>query len=72
MLADDRGRFPDQRHFSLRNPVRAIKDISRDLTCREAVPLNNGKKYSALELQKEYLDLAQRYYSTRTMSPDGR
>ena len=56
--------------FSLRNPVRAIKDISRDLTCREAVPLNNGKKYSALELQKEYLDLAQRYYSTRTMSPE--
>ncbi len=56
--------------FSLRNPVRAIKDISRDLTCREPVPLNNGKKYSALELQKEYLDLARRYYSTRTMSPE--
>jgi proteasome accessory factor A len=56
--------------FSLRNPVRAIKDISRDLTCREAVPLNSGKKFSALELQKEYLDLAQRYYSTRTMSPE--
>jgi len=56
--------------FSLRNPVRAIKDISRDLTCREAVPLNSGKKYSALELQKEYLDLAQRYYSTRPLSPE--
>ena len=56
--------------FSLRNPVRAIKDISRDLTCREAVPLNSGKKYSALELQKEYLDLAYRYYSTRPMSPE--
>jgi proteasome accessory factor A len=56
--------------FSLRNPVRAIKDISRDLTCREAVPLNSGKKYSALELQKEYLDLAHRYYSTRPMSSE--
>jgi proteasome accessory factor A len=56
--------------FSLRNPVRAIKDISRDLTCREAVPLNSGKKYTALELQKEYLDLAHRYYSTRPMSPE--
>jgi proteasome accessory factor A len=56
--------------FSLRNPVRAIKGISRDLTCREAVPLNSGKKYSALELQKEYLDLAHRYYSTRPMSPE--
>lgn len=55
-------------NFSLRNPVRAIKDISRDLTCREQVPLNNGKKYSALELQKEYLDLAHRYYSTRQKS----
>jgi proteasome accessory factor A len=56
-------------NFSLRNPVRAIKDISRDLTCREPIPLNNGKKYSALELQKEYLDLAHRFYSTRSMSP---
>src|SRR5437773_5262608 len=56
--------------FSLRNPVRAIKDISRDLTCREPVPLNSGKKYSALDLQKEYLDLAHSYYSTRTMSPE--
>jgi proteasome accessory factor A len=56
-------------NFSLRNPVRAIKDISRDLTCREQVPLNNGKKYSALELQKEYLELAHRYFSTRPASP---
>jgi proteasome accessory factor A len=55
-------------NFSLRNPVRANKDISRDLTCREQVPLNNGKKYSALELQKEYLELAHRYYSTRPKS----
>ncbi len=56
-------------NFSLRNPVRAIKDISRDLTCHEPVPLNNGKKLSALELQKEYLDLAHRYFSTRPLSP---
>jgi len=40
------------------------------LTCREPVPLNSGKKYSALDLQKEYLDLAHSYYSTRTMSPE--
>src|SRR3989442_12720461 len=56
--------------FSLRNPVRAIKDISRDLTCREAVPLNSGKKYSALELQKEDLDLPHRSYSPRPMTPE--
>ena len=56
--------------FALRNPVRAIKDISRDLTCREPVPLNNGKRYSALEMQKEYLELARRFYSTRPMSPE--
>ena len=53
--------------FALRNPVRAIKDISRDLTCRESVPLNNGKRYSPLELQKQYLELAHTYYSTRKM-----
>ena len=47
--------------------MRAIKDISRDLTCRESVPLNNGRRYSPLELQKQYLELAHTYYSTRKM-----
>jgi proteasome accessory factor A len=65
MIEDD---FLSQ-NLTLRNPVRAIKDISRDLTCREPVPLNNGRKLTALEMQKEYLELAHRYYSTRPVSP---
>ena len=54
--------------FALRHPVEALKDISRDLTCREPVPLQNGQQYSALELQKAYLELAHRYYSSRPLS----
>jgi proteasome accessory factor A len=65
MIEDD---FLSQ-NLTLRNPVRAIKDISRDLTCREPIPLNNGRKLTALEMQKEYLELAHRYYSTRPVSP---
>ncbi|MCZ6872848.1 MAG: proteasome accessory factor PafA2 family protein [bacterium] len=54
--------------FALCNSVQALKAISRDLTCRKTVPLQNGQQYSALELQQAYLDLAHRYYSTRPVS----
>ncbi len=54
--------------FALRNPLQALKVIWRDLTCRKAVSLQNGRHYSALELQKAYLDLAHRYYSTHPVS----
>lgn len=45
----------------LRNPVRAIRDISHDPTCREAVPLKSGAKMTAIDLQRWYHEAAQRY-----------
>jgi Pup amidohydrolase len=47
--------------FSLRNPVKAIKDVSRDLTCRQPIELANGRKILPVELQREYWQYAQRY-----------
>ncbi len=60
--------FKNNTDFALRNPLQALKAIWRDLTCRKAVSLQNGQHYSALELQKAYLDLAHRYYSTHPVS----
>lgn len=55
--------------FALRNPVKAFKDISDDITCTRKIKLDNGKKLSALDIQKEYFELAVRYMNTRTLNP---
>jgi proteasome accessory factor A len=53
----------------LEDPVRAIKEISHDTTCRRKVRLKRGKEFSAIELQREYLELALDYYATAEVPP---
>ncbi len=57
------------RDLALEDPVRAIKEISHDITCRRRVRLKRGKEFSAVEIQREYLDLALEYYQGRERSP---
>ncbi len=49
------------RDLSLENPIRAIREISHDTTCRRKIRLSNGRELSALDIQWEYLDRAIRY-----------
>ncbi|CAN5807350.1 Pup--protein ligase [soil metagenome] len=49
------------RDLGLENPIRAIRDISHDLTCRKKVRLANGRELSALDIQWEYLDRTMRF-----------
>jgi proteasome accessory factor A len=58
-----------KRDLALEDPVRAIKEISHDITCRRRVRLKRGKEFSAVEIQREYLDLALEYYQGRERSP---
>ena len=51
------------RGVDLDDPVKAIRDISRDLTLSRPVRLENGKEYTAIEIQKVYLEMAQAYYA---------
>ncbi len=44
------------RDMTLENPIRAIREISHDLTCTRRVRLANGREASALEIQSEYLE----------------
>src|SRR2546430_4262956 len=46
------------RDLSLENPIRAIREVSHDLTGRRRVRLANGKEVSALDIQREYFDKA--------------
>jgi len=58
-----------RKDLSLEDPVRAIKEISHDTTCRRKVRLKRGKELSAIDLQREYLELALEYYATAEASP---
>jgi len=57
------------RDMTLENPIRAIREISHDLTCRHRVRLANGREASAIEIQSEYLNRALRYAQTHDFSP---
>jgi proteasome accessory factor A len=49
------------RDLSLENPIRAIRDISHDITCKGRVKLTNGRELTAIQIQREYLDRVSRY-----------
>ena len=58
------------RDMTLENPIRAIREISHDMTCTRRVRLANGREVSALDIQSEYLQRALRYAETRGLSPE--
>ena len=49
------------RDMTLENPIRAIREISHDMTCTQRVRLANGREASALDIQSEYLNRALRF-----------
>src|SRR5438309_193627 len=52
MLEDDGAPWRD---LTLENPIRAIREISHDTTCRRRIRLANGRELSAVDIQSEYL-----------------
>jgi proteasome accessory factor A len=56
------------RDMTLENPIRAIREISHDITCKRKVRLANGREMTALEIQSEYLNRALKYAERREMS----
>lgn len=58
------------RDLSLENPIRAIREISHDMTCRRKIRLANGRELSALDIQWEYLERVMRYMRSSSFSPE--
>ncbi|NJC22367.1 proteasome accessory factor A [Arthrobacter pigmenti] len=52
------------RDFRLENPIRSIREISHDLTGRLPLKLANGRRVSALDIQREYLGRARSFVET--------
>ncbi|MGB6165339.1 MAG: Pup--protein ligase [Pseudonocardiaceae bacterium] len=57
------------RDFTLDNPIRAIREISHDLTGRRGVRLAGGREASALEIQREYYARAVDHVARRGSDP---
>ncbi len=53
------------RDLTLENPIRAIRDVSHDMTGRRRVRLANGREASALDIQREYLSKARDFVDRR-------
>ncbi|MDQ1104153.1 Pup--protein ligase [Nocardioides zeae] len=56
------------RDLTLENPIRAIREISHDLSGQRRVRLANGREASALEIQSEYLAKARDFVDRRGIS----
>jgi proteasome accessory factor A len=66
MLEEDPSPWRD---LTLENPIRAIREISHDVTCRRRVRLANGRELSAVEIQSEYLNRALRFAKRHVLTP---
>src|SRR3712207_8657078 len=55
------------RDLTLENPIRAIREISHDMTGRRKVRLANGREASALEIQGDYLNRARDFVDRRQL-----
>jgi proteasome accessory factor A len=55
------------RDLTLDNTVQAFRAVSRDLTCRLPLRLKSGRSATAIDVQREFLELAHRYYRDREL-----
>jgi len=53
------------RDLTLENPIRAIRDVSHDMTGQRRVRLANGREASALDIQREYMTKARDFTDRR-------
>src|SRR5205085_4765570 len=66
MLEEDNRPWRD---LTLENPIRAIREISHDVTCRRRVRLANGRELSAVDVQAEYLTRALQFAKRHGLPP---
>src|SRR5947209_20598263 len=57
------------RDMTLENPIRAIREISHDMSGRRKVRLANGREMSALEIQSEYHSRATEFADREGFGP---
>ena len=51
--------------LSIEGPVAELRAISHDWSCKHLIPMRDGRKLTAIQLQMEYLELARKYTEDR-------
>ena len=58
--------------LSLSEPVRSLHEVSRDISCTIEIPLIDGRRLSAVQLQWEYFEHAKKYVEREDDTPENR
>jgi proteasome accessory factor A len=58
------------RDLTLENPIRAIREIAHDITCRRKVRLAHGRELSALDIQWEYFERVSKFSRNPGFPPE--
>ena len=58
------------RDLSLDNPIRAIREISHDMSCQRRVRLAGGREMTALELQRAYFERVSQFIEHNGSDPE--
>jgi len=56
--------------MELEDPVKAIREISRDPSLKKKVKLDDGRQMSAIEIQRVYADRAAEYLAAKQQDPE--
>ena len=56
-------------NLSLRDPVRAIREVSHDPSLKQKLRMDDGTSRTALEIQSGFLEMALAYTSSRSLDP---
>jgi proteasome accessory factor A len=56
--------------LSLVNPVNALHQVSRDVTCRTLIRLHDDRRLTPVQLQWEYLEHAKKYVEQEDRTPE--
>ena len=51
--------------LSIEGPVAELRAVSHDASCQHLIPMRDGRKLTAIQLQMEYLELARKYTEDR-------
>ena len=65
-MLENQGVLPQ---IELADPVKAVKQVSRDLTVKTSLQLKGGQHTTALAIQQAFLNAAHEFYTTRELSP---
>ncbi len=55
--------------FKLSDPVATIKTVSRDLSCKNPLDLDDGRRWTPIEVQRAYLELAHKHLPKADFTP---